>query len=158
MRWRERIEEAYKSAERRVSVEFHDPAIPAQIAKVEAALGLRFPSSLHELLRESDGVVELLRRGDPSSFFYTPVWACAKIAEENLRIRVVSEGHRPPPPGAPESAPLYFADAGVDGILFAFLVRASGPEDPSVYAYYPIEGEWRLISPSLEAHLHGWQV
>lgn len=73
MSWRERITEAYARAGRRVRVGFGPGATAEQLAALEAAVGLRVPTPLRELLTESDGVAELLPRGDTSSVFYSPV-------------------------------------------------------------------------------------
>jgi hypothetical protein len=137
---------------------FRDGASSERLARLGAELDLRIPGSLRELLGESDGVdLEMYCRDEWFSF-QTEVWSCDDIAEQNRKIRAGSAGStKPPEEGTP--VPLYFANAGVDGILFAFFVRGSdNREDPAVYAYYPIERAWRVVSPSLAVHVLGWKV
>jgi len=104
---------------------------------------------------ESDGVHQLMPIRGEWSRIHTEVWSCDEIAHQNMAIRALSNGP-PPPPGAPEAEPLYFASA--DGNLFALMARATGPQDPAVCGYDPIEGEWCVISPSLQEHMRGWSV
>lgn len=158
MEWRKWIEKAYEDGAHKGRPEFQPGIADERAALLESQIGMRLPAELRELLQETDGVGQSMYLYDKWSRVHSDIWSSDKIAEENLRIHADRDMPPLPPPGAPEVAPLYFAYAGVDGILFAFLVRPSGPEDPAVYAYYPIEGEWRLISPTLEAHLRGWTV
>jgi len=157
MRWRDLISQTYAAGEHAGRPDLPEGVKVERIAHLESQLGLRLPSALRELLQEADGVGQMDFSDGKWELSHTEVWSCDRISEENMNMRADPDGP-PPPPGAPETAPLYFARAGVDGILFAFLVRAAGPEDPAVYAYYPIEGEWCLISPSLKVHLQGWTV
>jgi len=157
MQWRNWIQECYSGRSSDVRPELCAGASQERLAAVEANLGLRLPVSLRELLLETDGVGTAMFLGGEWGRTDTDVWSCDRLEIENADIRADMEGPCPPP-GAPEVAPLYFAPAGVDGILFAFLVRSSGPEDPAVYAHYPIEGEWRLISPTLASYFQGWTV
>lgn len=157
MQWRNWIDQGYADGTSKGRAEFQDGAKVERIAWLESQLGLRLPVPLRELLEESDGVGQMMYLYDKWSRVHTEVWSCDTIAQENKTIRADPEGPLPPP-FAPESVPLYFASAAVDGILFAFLMHPSAAQDPAVYAFYPIESEWRRISPSLEAHLHGWTV
>lgn len=157
MGWRELVAKVYAEGDRGVTVGFRPGATVEQMASLEGEVGLRIPTPLRELLTESDGVVELLHRGDTPSVFHWPVWSCDKMIEQNRRARAELKASQEPP-GAPEAKPFFFASAGVEGILFAFLVRSSGPEDPAVYGYYPMGYEWHRISPSLEAHFKDWTV
>ncbi|MFT3765274.1 MAG: SMI1/KNR4 family protein [Minicystis sp.] len=158
MRWVDLIQKSYADGEHEGRPALSEGATVQRIAWLESQLSLRIPSPLRDLLQETDGVGQMAISYGKWERVHTEVWSSEKIAEENLRIRADRDMPPLPPPGAPEAVPLYFANAGADGILFAFLVRPLGPEDPAVYAYYPMDGEWRLISPTLEAHLRGWTV
>lgn len=155
--WRDRIITGYAARAHEKRPEFSQGASSQRLAALEHEVGLRIPTALRELLTESDGVNESLRIRDEWMVIHAPVWTCEEIAAENQAIRK-AEPTRPEPSETPEARPFYFADAGVDGVVFAFAVCPSGPEDPAVYAYYPIESKWRRVSPSLEAHLHGWKI
>ncbi|MFT3768649.1 MAG: SMI1/KNR4 family protein [Minicystis sp.] len=157
MHWRQWIVESYMGRSHDVRPEFREGATRERLVRLEDQLGCPLPMPLRAVLEETDGVRESMCHHGTWFEIGNPVWSCDEIAEENMRIRTLTEGPSAPP-GMPEPAPLYFANAGVDGILFAFLVCPSGPEDRAVYAYYPIEVEWRRISPTLEAHLRGWKV
>jgi hypothetical protein len=151
------IDHAYAEGAHSGRPDFAEGATSERILQLETKLGLRLPTALREFLGESDGLGQMAISYGNWERVHTELWSCDKIARENESIRADPEGP-PPPPDAPGATPLYFADPAVDGILFAFLVRPSGDEDPGVYACYPIENEWRLISPTLEVHLRSWTV
>src|SRR5215468_4114262 len=99
---------------------FRDGASLERLARLEADLDLNIPGPLRELLGESDGVeLEMHCQGEWFPF-QTEVWSCDEIAERNLNLRADPDGPRDPPGGS--RVPLFFANAGADGILFAFLV------------------------------------
>lgn len=156
MHWRAWITDSYKSRPAELRPDFRDGAPPAELTAVEAALGVALPPPLRELLLESDGVDESMHHENEWFAISTHVWSCQEIAEENRRIRSDPEGPRPPAEGG--RIPLYISNAGVDGILFAMMIRADSVEDPAIYAYYPIEAEWVCVSATLAAHLQGWKV
>jgi hypothetical protein len=157
MRWRDWITEGYADRAHEVRPDFRSGVPIERLAALEVELGMCLPGPLRDLLRESDGVGEWMSLGDRWSRDRGPIWSCDEIASNNLLVRADPEGRSTPSDDA-AGVPLYFADAGADGILFAFFVRPSGPEDAAVYACYPIEGMWRRVSPSLEAHVRGWVV
>lgn len=153
MLWRDWISKRYVDRAEEERPEFRDGATPERLAKLETELGLPLPASLRELLLESDGV-DLWMYCQNNWFKYlTVVWSCDQILEKNRSLNNDPQGPGRPPDMAP---PLFFANPGVDGVLFAVLVNASSPADPAVYAYSPMEHEWEIQAPSLKDHLHGW--
>ncbi|MFT3768648.1 MAG: SMI1/KNR4 family protein [Minicystis sp.] len=156
MDWREWIVKSYREEGRTVTPGFRDGVTPERLLALEAELEVPIPTPLRELLQQTDGMTEM----DEGKPFLRAIWSCDEIAKQNRSFRTgqLVPPDPPDPPGAPGTRPVFFGWPGVDGILFAFLVRPAGPEDPAVYAYYPIEGEWRLISPSLQEHMRGWTV
>jgi hypothetical protein len=157
MEWRRFIEESYADRPSDVRPAFREGASPVRLAELESALGLRLPAPLREILSQTDGVGVEMFLHDKWTRTDSDVWSCDQLEKRNSSIRADSDGP-PPPPGADGVTPLYFAKPGVEGIVFAFFVHPSSAEDPAVYAYYPIEKAWRLISPTLEVHLRGWTV
>lgn len=155
MNWREWIIEGHKkhpdpdfaSTTRYL---FRDGATVERVNRLEAELGIPLPYALRELLLQSDGIdMEMYCQGE-WFVFLDIVWTYDEIAKRNRALRV---DNTPPPHPDEETIPLYFANPGVDGIQFAFFVHPSNIEDPAVHAYYPIEGVWRTVSPSLEANV-----
>lgn len=155
MDWRKWIKEGHevnaaREQGRPMRPLFRDSATAEQLARLEAELGLTLPSALRELLQQSDGVdLEMYDQGEWFPFL-TLVWPCAEIAARTRATWARKDWPVSPGEGV---IPLYFTDPLVDGIFMALYVRRSGVEDPTVYAYYPIEGEWRAISPSLAANV-----
>jgi len=157
MRWRDWISEGYSGRDQEMRPEFRDGATPERLAQVEAQLGCPLPAPLRELLADTDGVRESMCHNGTWFEIYTPAWSCDEIVAHHQSIQ--SSACRPPASVSDSlKKPVYFASAGTDGVLFAFMVIQGGPLDLAIYGYFPIEGEWRLVSPSLEAHMHGWQV
>jgi hypothetical protein len=159
MDWRSWIVQgiAQKSQEIETRPVFADGAPPERLEALEGALGVRLPSALREFMAQSDGVKLEMRSQGEWIPFHTEVWSCADIADRNREIRADPDGPTPPEDG--DVVPLFFASAGTDGIVFAFFIRRSGGgEDPAIHAYYPVDREWCIISPSLAVHLHGWKV
>jgi hypothetical protein len=150
--WKSCIEHCYQERRDGVRPQFREGATLDMLARAEAALGHELPSELRELLRATDGLDELAEHDGEWIPIYSPVWSCAVMVARNQSLK--SSGAAPS--RVANQAPLYFADAGVDGILFALVIGDS--HDPGVHAYYPLEQEWRRISPSLQGHLEGWKV
>jgi hypothetical protein len=153
MIWREWISERYADCAHEQRPEFGDGATPERIVALEAEIGQRLPAPLRELLLESNGVDLWMHCQDRWFEFLTVVWSCDQIAEKNRSLHADPRGPARPPDG---STALFFAEPSVDGLLFAFFVRPSGPDDPAVYTYFPIEHKWEVQAPSLKDHLHGW--
>jgi SMI1/KNR4 family protein SUKH-1 len=142
--WRDLIRDLDPTAE------FHAGANEADLAALETALHVRLSHDLRNLLRESDGVV-----GKNGPWYVLP--AQQIIAENNaLRLRTVHNeddgfGYMP------FDHLLFFANAGVDGILFAFPIPAGQAlVGRRVFAWYPIEDSRRCVAASLEEYLRRW--
>lgn len=155
MLWREWISERYADCAHEQRPEFREGATPERLSALEAEIGLRLPAALRELLLETNGVDLWMHCQGRWFEFLTLAWSCDRIAERNRSLHA--------DPGGPAQAPgdgaaraLFFATPSMDGILFAFFVTPSGPDDPAVHAYSPIEHSWEIQSPSLKDHLHGW--
>ena len=131
--------------------EFAGGATDAEIEGAEGLLGVRLPTELRSLLAESNGVTYglTLETGERIPTVGYLIWPLAMILEENQRLRGSS------PSGLARQF-LFFVNAGVDGILFGHPILPSGEVGPEVQAWYPIEGELRLLAPSLRDYLIGW--
>lgn len=116
-----------------------------ELDMVERALDVRLPTSLKELLSESNGVrVE----------FGTPlVWSADEIASTNREMRDDlwnRENY------LPFDHLLFFGAAGVDGILFAFAIIQGRIDRDEVYAWYPIEDRRELKTASFRNYVEEW--
>lgn len=131
----------------------HDPsaicapgASEDEIATAEQSLGVSFPADLRALLSEANGIVGK----------YGPhyIWSIATIVESNLEMRQNSWHQEN---DMPFDHLLFFANAGVDGILFAFPIRRHIITTPSpVYHWEPIEDNRIWAAISLEDYLIRW--
>lgn len=134
--WRELILGVDPSAEVRAG------ASEADLDGVERALDVRLSESLRSLLREVNGAI--------AEYGLWYVWPTQQIIEENreLRARAFSVGYMP------LDHLLFFANAGVDGILFALPISAgSRTAGRRVFAWYPIEDSRPCVADSLEDYL-----
>jgi hypothetical protein len=157
MSWRDWITQGYAARPAELRPVFRNGASLDRIERLESELGLRLPRPLRELLLESDGVDEFMQLQGEWMNIYTHVWSCDEIAAKNRSIRADLKG----PTTAPREAGttlLFFADAAVDGILFALFVEGAGVAEPAIQAYYPIGHAWqqvaRLRDPARAARLH----
>ena len=155
--WRTHIIEGYASRAHESRPEFKEGVSSGRLDEIEKALDVRIPRPLRDLLQETDGVDESLCINGEWMVVHAPVWTCDEIVAENESI-LRNDPSRPRSPAAPDARPFYFADAGVDGIVFAFFVGVEQRDDPGVYGYDPMDREWTRISPSLEEHLRGWTL
>ncbi len=134
--WRELILDVEPSAN------LHPGASEAELDEVERALDVRLSESLRALLREANGAV-----GEYGPWY---VWSTQQIIEDNreLRERAYTTGYMP------LDYLLFFANAGVDGILFALPISAgSRMVGRRVFAWYPIEDGRPCVAESLEDYL-----
>jgi hypothetical protein len=125
--------------------DFFPGATADDLAKVERTLGVRLPESLTELLRGSNGVLVI--------FGQHLIWSTDEIARTNLEMRsdpLYRESWMP------FDDLLFFGDAGVDGISFAFAISQGRVDEDQVYAWYPISDERRLKAHSLRGYVEGW--
>ena len=127
--------------------EFRPPASPAQIKQVETALGVRLPDSLRELLLETNGIYS-------RPMYNHIVWHTDEIIQRNTLIR--EDSNLAEMYMAFESL-LFFADTGVDGIMFAFPVSATRIVQPrNIIAWYPIEDSRPVLAFGLKDYLTRW--
>jgi hypothetical protein len=147
--WRELIRECHTGLEPIGDLdpgpEFSPGATPDELADAERQLGTPLPGDLRGLLAETDGVLVV--------YGQHLIWSIAEIVRRNLEMRTA-------PLYQEECMPfghlLFFGDAGVDGILFAFGIIQGAVKRQDVYAWYPIgDGrEWK--SPSLRTYIEWW--
>jgi hypothetical protein len=157
MKWCEFISEVYAArqnvpgmASKPVS---QPPAFNEDITAIELQLHAKLPTELHSLLRETNGILELMKI-DVRDWFENIwlLWSVERIISDNLAFRRESaqglyEG--------PFQDLLVFSNAGTDGILFAHPVT-QGQVRSEVVAWYPPEVELRQIASSLKEFLEGW--
>jgi hypothetical protein len=147
--WRELIRELHKDVEPIHDLdpgpEFAPGATPDELETLERQVRARLPSSLKELLGESNGVLVV--------FGQHLIWTTDEIAENNhqLRADVMYDLRR-----TSFDQLICFGDAGVDGILFAFPVGEDGLAREEVYAWYPISDELVWKATSLRGYIEGW--
>lgn len=136
--------------------EFHEPATQQEISEVEDNLGAKLPQNLRSLLLETNGVSETLLLKDvlePISLLigstawimqWNKYWRTEKFAFENYM---------------PLESLLFFAPAGVDGILFAFGITSTKQIiNENIYAWYPIEDSRPCVAFSLADYLERWCI
>jgi SUKH superfamily protein len=146
--WRELIRELCKDFEPVAHLdpgpEFFPGATPADLEAVERQLGVPLPSSLKELLAESNGVLVC--------FGQHLIWSTDEIVRRNLELRTnpIYEDYMP------LDHLLFFGDAGVDGIQFAYPISRNGVVRDRIFVWYPMEDgrEWK--AHSLRAYVEGW--
>ncbi|MFI5272148.1 MAG: SMI1/KNR4 family protein [Ktedonobacterales bacterium] len=124
--------------------DFSPGAPPTEIQNAEARLGVELPSGLKDLLAESNGVHVI--------FGQHLIWSMDEIVKRNLEMRAE--------PGYGHCMPfdhlLFFADAGVDGIQFAFAITRDGTVREHVYSWYPISDSREWVAPSLRIYIEWW--
>jgi hypothetical protein len=156
--WRDIIEQAYAAiahpAGRTSKPRFSPPASTEDIAAAEDQLGRKLPPSLTSLLMETDGVTDMmsLRGGDYFENMWL-IWPTERIVTESLEDRseyVVN------PSDADTSDLVFFADAGVDGILFGFPPAGADSCDTKVVVWHPLRGTVSDLADSLEDFVAGW--
>lgn len=127
--------------------EFRPAAPEIAILDTEAGLNLLLPESLKTFCQESNGLY--------SKFAYLSlVWSVEEILKRNIAMRenaqfaeIYMSFH----------SLLFFADAGVDGIMLAFPITAKGTvQDKNIIAWYPIEDSRPVLAQSLKDYLKRW--
>jgi SMI1-KNR4 cell-wall len=135
--WKELISEADKAAT------FSHPASKRAIEAGTSALSQQLPKDLISLLSETDGV--------SGEYGTRLIWDLEEIVTRNMDYRLNPEYVGTYMPFEPL---LFFADAGSDGILFAFL------SDPivsaNIFVWYPIEDTRSWFAKNLDTWIHGW--
>ncbi len=155
--WRELITDIYETKPSRPGIkdkpEFYPATSAASLANAEADLKAALPGSLRALLLESNGVMDMMAI-DGGDWFKSMwlLWKIEEIVERNRFYRVASAD------GTYKrdfTSLVFFADAGADGILFAFPVE-NGTCAGRVVVWHPMEDELDELAPSLENFLRGW--
>ena len=157
MTWREFILEVYEKAKFEPGIlarpDFRVPAASDEIDKLESQCHARLPTFLRGALLESNGVMQLLKIDDRD--WFEDLWLLYPVEQmlnDNLIYRRDSElGHY----AGPFQDLIVFANAGVDGILFAHSVM-DGLAASEVVAWYPAELELRVLAPNLRDFLAGY--
>jgi hypothetical protein len=127
--------------------EFRSPASVSDLEAVEESLKQRLPASLRSLLEETDGVYS------HDAYLYI-VWSAREIGRRNRGMR---DDTRLAESYMSFESLLFFADAGWDGILFAFPITASGTvQDRNIMAWYPIADSRPVVAFLLKDYLTRW--
>jgi hypothetical protein len=104
-------------------VQFRDPAPDAELAKTEAALGVRLPADLRALLQASNGVTD--RYGADL------VWPATRLVHSNIEFRThpdFAELYMP------FDSLLFFSDEG-GGDQFAYVITAGQVRRPDIFVW-----------------------
>lgn len=158
MLWRDSLEGAYlvrtNAAGTRSRPAFSPPAPAGEVERAEQRLGASLSQALKSLLQEHDGVMDQLSVDDGPFFDHLwIVWPLGEIVRENLQFgkRVLATG-----PTRAERDLLFFAGAGVDGILFGQEASNEPQEDSPVFSWYPDGTAGRRLADTLADFLNGW--
>jgi hypothetical protein len=125
--------------------EFFPGATPQELEAVERQVGVLLPASLKELLAESNGVLSI--------FGTHLIWTTGEIVRTNREMRV-SPGYQER--YMPFEPLLFFADAGVDGIRFAFGLIQGQIKREDIYSWNPIDDSRKWQAPSLKTYIDWW--
>jgi hypothetical protein len=157
MNWRRFIENKYSSnqSDKYVCIpRFYPPASKGKLKSLETSLGVSLPFSLKDLLYNSDGVMDLIELLDGNLIENKwLIWPTEEIAKGNKSLR--TEPMKTTYQRSFDEL-LFFANAGVDGILFAFMVCPDKVHDPKIYVWHPIDNEVTEIASSLRAFVEQW--
>lgn len=134
------------------NIGFLSPVDMEALERTEARLNIVLPAALRLLLLESNGLYDT----SVEEWRLKVVWSIEEIESENLAIR--SDPKRADIYMTFESL-LFFAGAGVDGIMFAFPITATGHVvENNVIAWYPIEDSRPVVAFSLKDYLKRWLI
>jgi hypothetical protein len=157
MNWRALIVETYDAEEEgqyRCFPKFYPPASERAIAEVQSLLGQRLPPDLIDLLRETNGVMNMMKleKGEVMKTGWE-IWPTERIEERNVWARSPETKKAY---GVSFDDLLFFTGAGVDGILFAFAMSGDQFEQNGICAWYPIREIVRQVAQSLEDFVTEW--
>ncbi len=158
MNWHDWISNIYEAQTHQPGITTKPTFLPAasmeQLSKLEFDLRARLPESLRSLLLETNGVMERMSINGGEYFDNMwLLWTIAEIVEQNYYFRKQTEEGSY---NRDFTKLVFFAGAGVDGILFGFPVLEDCICKPDVVAWYPIRDESNLLAPSLQDFLKGW--
>jgi SMI1 / KNR4 family (SUKH-1) len=130
-------------------VELRPPASEAEVADTEMILGVRLPDDLRGFLLQSNGasIASELDSGELIPAASPLVWSLNRILDENRAVALTDAGR---------ARALYFANAGVYGILFGHSLDATGSALDVVVAWYPIEDRLQEVATSFGSFLDRW--
>ncbi len=158
MNWRDRISGIYDTRTHQPGIttkpSFYPAAAAEHLSKMEADLKAGFPESLRSLLLETDGVMDKISiHGGEYFDNMWLIWAIEEIVEQNFFFRKQTvEGIY----DRDFTKLVFFAGAGVDGILFGFPVLEGRICGPEVMVWYPISDTSNYLAPTLQDFLRGW--
>jgi hypothetical protein len=154
MGWPEIIQKAYAVAGGECYPRFRPPAQIATIESAEHDLGAEFPAELMEILLSADGVEEVLTHTAGDVVIGWLIWPVSQIVEENRRLRTET------PENGNEGAihdVLFFANAGVDGILFGYdPATATEGRSKAIVVWKPLSTTLTAVGYDLEVFLKRW--
>jgi len=125
--------------------EFADPAHPFEIEKCEKQLGLKLPSTLQSLLRETNGVYD-------SESAMNIAWDVEEIARENRDYRTNPEYRDL---YMPFDHLIFFAGAG-NGDLFAFTLTATKQIRDDIFVWNHEDDSRTWVAPDLKTYFEWW--
>jgi hypothetical protein len=156
MDWKRHLEDCYAASQARTEYGvfplFDTPASVEDLLKVEVALKVVFPTSLKDLLRQTNGVFEQMSINGKIIKSGTFIFPLAKLHQLNKNFpwnEVETKQNF--------NSFIFFGTAGVDGICFAFKASSQNPNlDDEVYTWYPYEGDFVKMSNSLADFVCDW--
>jgi hypothetical protein len=148
MAWKELVTQAFN--ERATSSgpsfpRFEPGATEARLDQAARSLAVALPEALRAFLAECDGVMEVMEVDGRQIDMGWLMWTADAIVARHAEATRTALG--------PPATWLVFADAGADGILFAY-DRAE--TDGHIWAWHPVEGRRQQVAESLRAFLRGW--
>lgn len=137
--WRELIQTLDPAAE------FAPGATQEQLAALDRALGIELPQDLKELMAETDGAF--------CDYGQHLIWSTEEMRQRNTAMWTDTSYRST---FMPLNALLFFSDAGVDGICFAFPIIEGAVLPYHIYAWYPIEDSRPCVTTTLKSYLEQW--
>jgi hypothetical protein len=123
---------------------FFPPVSQKEIQEAEKKLMLPLPSSLKELLLETNGINDKYGSG--------LIWPLQRIVNDNQHFRTFSDYQEL---YMPFDSLLFFADAG-NGDQFAFAICRSQVRRPDIYVWNHENDSRTWQAPSLHHYLDWW--
>jgi hypothetical protein len=115
---------------------------------------VKFPPELRNLLLETDGVMDTMEYHGKFKNTGWFLWPTDEIEKNNIWFRSAL-GHDTYDRSFHNL--LFFTGAGVDGILFAYIVASGQVEESNIHVWHPIDDTVELVAPSLNAFIEKWK-
>jgi hypothetical protein len=147
MAWREILDAAYARGREGARPRYGPPVGADVLARAERALSCALPGELRDFLLEANGVMELINIDGRWIESMWIMWTAEELCDRNIELRRQRDEGRFP------AGALAFADAGTDGVVFAFDLQTPNFE---VFAWHPITAECEVKARSLREFLPGW--